>query len=154
MRRRRSPSPLPDPKWGRKWRGGLLHVWRDGTVYGGAKGYEEVPGRISLCGLSVAVGPERPSKRGRRCKICAAKVADPRDAIGRKLAARWPRALSSSRIREIAPQALREDRLDLVMGVMESDHLATRNEVKGRGEVWTARRALVEKHGGVYGWRS
>lgn len=145
---------LPEPEWGRKRKGAPLHAWKDQS---GSYSQRNEEGelvwatyhRITLCGLVYVEGHERPSRRGRRCKSCVKRTADPRPGIGRALALGWPRAKSLAALRLIA-NTKDEDRIMAALTAMETDHLVFRSAVGGR-YVWTARRALVERHGVTYG---
>lgn len=155
MKRRKKPTPLAEPEWGRHRRGALLHAWRDkrGARYDYDGDWNRVAreyDRVTVCGLVDVVGHERPSRRGRRCRRCLEYTRDPRPEIAKKVAAAWPRAVTIGEIR--ASVGMVPDRLREALRAMEEDHQIWRSD-ENDVERWTARRGLVEAHGGTFGMR-
>jgi hypothetical protein len=151
--RKKKQTPLPDVEWGRHRKGALLHAWRDQR---GSRKYEDEGGeeqlarydRVTLCGAVDIEGHERPSRRGRRCKRCVARAADPRARIGTYLAYAWPHAITLNEVVRIS-NTKNVDRNQEALKAMETDALVFRSEC-GLVERWSARRALVEAHGRAY----
>lgn len=134
----------------------VLHAWVEpqGVVY-----WRDHVHR-ALCGRPDPIRT-RPLRRqlvegDRRCARCEREAARldqemGERVIGPKLAARWPRPVGIGDVRRAYPRLRQSDAAEALMAGMVARGLAVAHDGRRGRRYWTARRALVERHGGVYG---